>query len=202
MQTNRRRRSSPSRKLRELTAGPPQTERDAVIVVDKTNDAAGKVRLNYLVDAASWRPQYKLRAGKEAKDPVQLEYLAAVVQQTGEDWSNVNLVLSTAQPMLNAAPPDLQTPPRRRACRAGSRAGPASTTWPWTWKSRIKNLRNQGPEGLQREARQSERHRPVQHRRRPRPVLRAAQPRGGRQDAAAPWPHAKGRASPITSTRR
>jgi hypothetical protein len=96
------------RKLREMSAGTSRTERDAVIVVDKANAAAGKVRLNYLVDAASWRPQYKLRAGKQLKNNVQLEYLAAIMQQTGEDWSNVNLVLSTAQPMLNAAPPDLQ----------------------------------------------------------------------------------------------
>ena len=63
--------------------------------------------MHYLVDAASWRPQYKLRAGKEEKDAVQVEYLAAVIQQTGEDWTNVDLILSTAQPMLNAAPPDL-----------------------------------------------------------------------------------------------
>ncbi|HWG43547.1 MAG TPA: mucoidy inhibitor MuiA family protein [Gemmataceae bacterium] len=96
------------RKLREMSAGTSKTERDAVIVVDKTNAAAGKVRLNYLVDAAAWRPQYKLRAGKDLKDNVQVEYLAAIMQQTGEDWQNVNLVLSTAQPMLNAAPPDLK----------------------------------------------------------------------------------------------
>jgi hypothetical protein len=96
------------RKLQELSAGTSKTERDAVIVVDKANVAPGKVRLNYLVDAAAWRPQYKLRAGKTLKDSVQVEYLAAIVQQTGEDWQHVNLVLSTAQPMLNAAPPDLK----------------------------------------------------------------------------------------------
>src|SRR6516162_3341361 len=96
------------RKLREMSAGTSKTERDAVIVVDKANGGAGKVRLNYLVDAASWHPQYKFRSGKELKEKVQLEYLAAIMQQTGEDWSNVRLVLSTAQPMLNASPPDLQ----------------------------------------------------------------------------------------------
>src|SRR5262249_29862457 len=95
------------RKLQELTAGHSKTERDAVIIVDKQDAAAGKVRLNYLVDAASWKPQYKLRAGKGEKEPVQIEYLAAVTQQTGEEWNNVQLILSTAQPMLNAAPPDL-----------------------------------------------------------------------------------------------
>jgi uncharacterized protein (TIGR02231 family) len=97
------------RKLSELAWSPNRTECDAVIVVDKGNAAPGKVHLNYLVDEASWRPQYKLRAGKMAKDPVRLEYLAAVVQHTGEDWSGVELVLSTALPTLNAAPPGLQT---------------------------------------------------------------------------------------------
>jgi uncharacterized protein (TIGR02231 family) len=96
------------RKLNELTASPSRTEQDAVIVVDRANAGATKVRLNYLVEAASWHPQYKVRAGKEGKDPVRLEYLAGVTQHTGEDWTNVNLVLSTAQPMLNSAPPELQ----------------------------------------------------------------------------------------------
>lgn len=95
------------RKLHEMSAGSTRTERDAVIVVDKKDAATGKVRLNYLVDSASWRPQYKFRAGK-AKEQVQLEYLAAVIQQTGEEWRNVKIVLSTAQPMLNAAPPELK----------------------------------------------------------------------------------------------
>jgi uncharacterized protein (TIGR02231 family) len=94
------------RQLQELAAGSSRTERDAVIVVDKANAAAGTIRLNYLVSAASWRPQYKLRANTE-KDPVQVEYLAGIVQQSGEDWSNVNVVLSTAEPMLSAAPPEL-----------------------------------------------------------------------------------------------
>ncbi|MFO0809657.1 MAG: mucoidy inhibitor MuiA family protein [Gemmataceae bacterium] len=97
-----------SRQLNELSAGVSRTERDAVIVVDKANVAAGKVRLNYLVGAVAWKPQYKLRANKD-KDPVTLEYLAGVVQKTGEDWTNVMLALSTAQPMLNAAPPELKS---------------------------------------------------------------------------------------------
>jgi uncharacterized protein (TIGR02231 family) len=109
VQDNHERAEFVQRKLQELSSGIVRTERDAVIVVQKANAAAGKVRLNYLVDAVSWRPQYKLRAGKTNEEKVQLEYLAAVAQQTGEDWSNVKLVLSTAQPTLNAAPPDLQT---------------------------------------------------------------------------------------------
>jgi hypothetical protein len=96
------------RKLQDLAAGSNKIERDAVIVVDKRDGAAAKVRLNYLVDSASWRPQYKLRADKDEKKAVNIEYLAAVVQQSGEDWGNVRLSLSTAQPMLSALPPDLK----------------------------------------------------------------------------------------------
>lgn len=94
------------RQLAELAVGTNRTEREGVIVIDKAAAAAGTVRLNYLVGAANWRPMYKLRAGAE-KDPIQLEYLAAIEQHCGEDWGGVDLVLSTAQPMLNAVPPEL-----------------------------------------------------------------------------------------------
>jgi hypothetical protein len=108
LQANSEQSEFAKRQLHELSAGSSKTERDAIIVVDKANAAPGKVRLNYLVDSAFWRPQYKLRGSNQDKEPVQLEYLAAIVQQSGEDWSHVNLILSTAQPMLNAAPPDLK----------------------------------------------------------------------------------------------
>jgi hypothetical protein len=109
LQANAEQTEFAKRQLQELTAGASRTERDAVIIVDKKNAVAGKIRLNYLVDSASWRPQYKLRAGAKSQQPVRLEYLAAIVQQSGEDWRNVNLTLSTAQPRYNAAPPDLKT---------------------------------------------------------------------------------------------
>jgi hypothetical protein len=95
------------RKMRDLTAGTSKIERDAVVVVDKVQPGAGRVKLNYLVGSAAWRPQYKFRAGKTDKDQVTVEYLAAIMQQTGEDWERVALTLSTAQPMLNAAPPEM-----------------------------------------------------------------------------------------------
>jgi hypothetical protein len=95
------------RKLGELSSGSSRTENDAVMVVDRDKGAGGKVRLNYLVNLVSWAPQYKLRAGK-AGENVQIDYLASLVQQTGEDWNAVDMTLSTAQPMLNAAPPELR----------------------------------------------------------------------------------------------
>jgi hypothetical protein len=108
LQTNQEADQYLARQLAEVSAGRQnRTERDAVITINKANNAAGKMKLNYLVSSASWTPQYKFRANKD-KDPVNVEYLAAIRQQTGEEWGNVVVTLSTAQPMLNAAPPDLR----------------------------------------------------------------------------------------------
>lgn len=97
-----------NRKLQEMSAGTSKTERDAVIVVDRVKGQGGKIRLNYLVDAVSWRPQYKIRAGNKVDEPVEIDYQASLVQQSGEDWNGVHLTLSTAQPMLNAVPPNFE----------------------------------------------------------------------------------------------
>jgi hypothetical protein len=109
LRTNQEQTQFVQRQLQELAAGSSKTERDAVIIVDKKDAAAGKIRLNYLVNNASWKPQYKFRASKDNGKPVQLEYLAAIVQQSGEDWKDADVILSTAEPMLNSAPPDLKT---------------------------------------------------------------------------------------------
>ena len=78
-----------------------------MIVVHKARPQAGTVRLGYLVGSANWWPQYRLRGGAADDAPVRLEYLAAVVQQTGEPWPAVRVTLSTARPSLDAAPPEL-----------------------------------------------------------------------------------------------
>ena len=95
-----------SREIQKLSGSSDKTSREAIVVVDKADAAAGKVTLYYLVSAAAWRPQYKVHATAGEKQ-VEVQYLAAINQQTGEDWTGVNLVLSTAMPMFNAAPPEL-----------------------------------------------------------------------------------------------
>ncbi len=94
------------REIQQLSGSSDKTSREAIVVVDKADAAAGKVTLYYLVSAAAWRPQYKVHATAGEKQ-VEVEYLAAIHQQTGEDWTGVKLVLSTAMPMFNAAPPEL-----------------------------------------------------------------------------------------------
>ena len=141
------------RKLRDMTAGSVKVEQDAVIVVDKTNAEPGKVKLNYLVSAAAWRPQYKLRAGKDQKEPIQIECLAAIIQQTGEDWQGVTITLSTAQPMLNASPPDLKmlavaVVPKGANPAGGGKPGQPNPSGTYAAGGRGDNQTIQNPAGL------------------------------------------------------
>jgi uncharacterized protein (TIGR02231 family) len=78
--------------------------RDVVIDLSP-GGAGGKVELEYVVSGASWAPLYDLRAAKDARS-VELGFRGRVEQQTGEDWSDVSLALSTARPQLGAQGPD------------------------------------------------------------------------------------------------
>lgn len=66
------------------------------------------MRLSYMVNNASWTPEYDLRAGEPTK-PVELVYKGSIVQNTGEDWNNVNITLSTGNPSLGGNKPELNT---------------------------------------------------------------------------------------------
>ncbi len=64
------------------------------------------LNLDYQVSNASWRPLYDARLTTENKE-LDLILYGAVRQNTGEDWTNVHLTLSTAQPHRGASQPDL-----------------------------------------------------------------------------------------------
>lgn len=78
------------------------------IVVSVSAEAATSVELevNYVVANAGWYPIYDLRAAN-TKNPVQLSYKANVFQSTGEEWKNVKLKLSTANPNQSGLKPEL-----------------------------------------------------------------------------------------------
>jgi uncharacterized protein (TIGR02231 family) len=75
------------------------------VIVDVLNGAGDTLHLEYLVGSCGWQPQYDLRAAKDLAK-VDLSYRARVWQQSGEDWTGVQLALSTAQPQRGAQGPD------------------------------------------------------------------------------------------------
>jgi uncharacterized protein (TIGR02231 family) len=78
------------------------------ILVSVQAEAAtnAELEVNYVVVNAGWYPVYDLRA-TDARSPVKLSYKANVYQSTGEQWTNVKLKLSTANPSLGGVKPEL-----------------------------------------------------------------------------------------------
>lgn len=64
-----------------------------------------EVDLTYVVTGAIWKPLYDIRL---QADELTATYLGEVKQNTGEDWSGVELALSTARPALATAIPRLE----------------------------------------------------------------------------------------------
>ena len=78
------------------------------IVVEVQVTKAGEVRLlpTYVVVGARWYPQYDVRVSTESQD-VELSYHGFIRQNTGEDWTNVDVSLSTARPDVGGVKPEL-----------------------------------------------------------------------------------------------
>jgi uncharacterized protein (TIGR02231 family) len=71
-------------------------------------DAAGSVpiELEYQMGDAGWQWQYEARLDTKTKQLVLIRQ-AELRQGTGEDWKNIELVVSTSRPTMNAATPRL-----------------------------------------------------------------------------------------------
>jgi len=80
--------------------------RVAIVEVDAARAGSLSLRLAYLVAGASWRPAYRASLDPE-NGQVHLVSEAVVRQTTGEDWTGVDLRLSTAAPARGVEPPML-----------------------------------------------------------------------------------------------
>ena len=87
--------------------GATRTQREVVVEIAVTGEGDVGMTLGYLVSNANWSPRYDIRGDLDA-GTVAVEYGAEVTQQSGEDWTDVTLVLSTAQPSQDANPPTLR----------------------------------------------------------------------------------------------
>ena len=86
----------------------PEPTGEIVIVADSKTALRVPVELSYYVNNASWFPSYDIRA-KDITQPIDLVYKANVMQNTKEEWTNVNLRISSANPNLGSVVPKLKT---------------------------------------------------------------------------------------------
>lgn len=78
-----------------------------VVVTLKTDaTVSGSLNVSYLVSSAGWTPLYDLRS-EITNGNVNLNYKAQVWQNTGIDWEDVRLNISTNNPYMNKTKPEL-----------------------------------------------------------------------------------------------
>jgi hypothetical protein len=64
--------------------------------------------ISYYVKNAGWYPSYDIRSNS-TKEPLQLSYKANIFQNTKEEWKNVPVTLSSANPNRSNVAPQLKT---------------------------------------------------------------------------------------------
>ena len=64
--------------------------------------------IKYNINSAGWFPIYDIKA-KNTNTPIEISYKANVYQQSGTDWENVAVVLSTGDPNTNNLKPEIST---------------------------------------------------------------------------------------------
>lgn len=79
------------------------------IPVDVAAPTRLTVELVYQVPNATWKPLYDARLSTKGTGDLELVQYGSVRQSTGEDWGDIALKLSTAQPQRGASLPNLTT---------------------------------------------------------------------------------------------
>ena len=77
-----------------------------VITLSSNEVSSGKLNFSYVVSQAGWTPLYDLRSDSST-GKINLTYKAQVHQNTGLDWNDIRLNISTNNPYANKTKPEL-----------------------------------------------------------------------------------------------
>ena len=81
---------------------------EIVIEVIADNATNASIKVSYVVNNAGWNPEYDIRA-IDINKPIELHARALIQQNTGIDWKNVKLTISTGNPNRSGVIPTLFT---------------------------------------------------------------------------------------------
>lgn len=94
--------------LGQLNANASKAKHSIAVDVQCVHPGRLTLAVSYYVEGASWQPVYDARVYFEKKQ-VDLSLFGLVSQSTGEDWNNVNLIISTQRPSLGGVMPELSS---------------------------------------------------------------------------------------------
>ncbi len=94
------------KQIADIVKGRRSTTSNVLVTVSAKTDLQAAFNINYVVHTASWYPVYDIRA-KNVNSPISITYKANVSQQSGEEWKNIRITLSTGNPTVSGSKPDL-----------------------------------------------------------------------------------------------
>jgi uncharacterized protein (TIGR02231 family) len=95
-----------SSQLNELNYEETIKSNQIIVIVDSDVKQTVKADLKYIVSNCGWQANYDLSAADVA-GKINLKYKAKVYNNTGVDWNDINIILSTSDPNLTATAPVL-----------------------------------------------------------------------------------------------
>ncbi len=93
-----------NKQLSELNQKADISTSEIHVTVNAKETTNSQFTLTYLVRKSGWYPTYDIRV-KDISSPINLQYKANVFQQSGEDWKDVKLFLSTGNPNESGTKP-------------------------------------------------------------------------------------------------
>jgi hypothetical protein len=90
--------------LKVITATPSG---ELIVELSAAQSVQVKMTVTYYIPQAAWTPIYDVRV-KDISKPVNLVQRASIYQQTGEEWADVKMRLSTGDPNMNNIAPTIQ----------------------------------------------------------------------------------------------
>ncbi len=97
-----------NQQLTEINSSKDVTMSEVIVTVSaKENITNATFQISYFVQNAGWTPAYDFRVEK-LSEPINITYKANVYQYSGEDWKDIKLSLSTANPRKNGVAPVLK----------------------------------------------------------------------------------------------
>lgn len=80
--------------------------KEIIVKIDASQNTKAEIQASYIVNSASWYPIYDARVDSKSKQ-VELDFFGIVHQSTGEDWKDIKLTFSTADPLSIKSLPKL-----------------------------------------------------------------------------------------------
>lgn len=72
--------------------------KEIIVKIDAAENTKANIQASYIVNSANWYPIYDARVSSKTKQ-LELSFFAMMQQSTGEDWKDVKLTFSTADPL-------------------------------------------------------------------------------------------------------